>query len=121
MTVTRTRTHTFTETIPERIVRLALLEKEAAEAKHGVNSWPLGTGHPPFKALRDHYQQACEEAFADGRGTWAHIGLEEFFETLAEEDPSKFAHEALQTIGVLVSMVEDAMRQHPDLTLPPPF
>ena len=41
-----THSMTRTETIPERIVRLALVEKGRAEKVHGVNSWPLGTGEP---------------------------------------------------------------------------
>lgn len=105
----------------ERVLHLAAVERRRQDDTWGVVDHPLGTGSAPFKALADVYRRACGKAADRGELTWAHIALEEFFEALAEDDPAKFAAEAIQTIAVLSAAVESLLRADPNLTLPPPF
>jgi hypothetical protein len=122
VTATETRLRpTRLETVPERIVRLALQEKGRAEEVHGVNSWPLGTGSTYWQSMANLARLDCQQAFAEGRGTWLHISREEVFEAFAEEDPVKFVQEALQAIGTFVAAIEDVVKEHGSGVLPPPF
>jgi hypothetical protein len=68
---------------------------------------PNGTG-PRFNfdaGLADHYRQITNENFANGRGTWADILTEEFYEAMAEENPRKLKAELIQVAAVAVAWV----------------
>jgi hypothetical protein len=108
-------------TLADKVLSLAAVERRRQDVQWGEQNHPLGTGAAPFKALAETYRKACQDAADRGECTWAHIALEEFFEALAEDDPAKFAHEAIQTIAVLSAAVECLLRADPNLTLPPPF
>lgn len=109
------------ETPTQRLLRLVGTERRRQDDRWGPQDHPLGTGSAPFKALAETYRKACDDAAERDGLTWAHIVLEEVFEALAEDDPAKFALEALQSAAVLVAAVESLVRADPDLCLPPPF
>lgn len=58
------------------------------------------------RARADAAQQACDEAFANGRGTWRLILLEEVHEALAEDDPARLRAELVQVAAVAVKWIE---------------
>lgn len=105
------------DTMPARIWQAVAAERRRAEAKHGVQSLPLGTGGDYARMQADLARVACDEAFKAGKGTWRHIIAEEAYEAFAESDPQEFVTEAVQAIGTLYAAIADTMRAHPDVTL----
>ncbi|MEU7243392.1 hypothetical protein [Streptomyces sparsogenes] len=92
-------------------------ERDAQDALFGIQDLPDGTG-PEFDedatVYADCYRQACEEAFAEGRGTFRHVFLEEVFEAMAESDPVKLRAELIQAIAVGVKWIEALDRSTED-------
>lgn len=122
MTSTLTRTHTFTETIRERLHRRVMIEQDRAAEKHGdQRDVPLGFGDKFMRDAANRIREACDKAFKEGRGTWRHIIREEVYESFAEDDPQKALLELIQAAAMCHSAAEALLHQHPDLTLPPPF
>jgi hypothetical protein len=81
-------------------------ERVAQFAKFGEQNPPDGTGDAFRAAVADRYRKACDVAFANGRGTWLDIFLEEVFEAAAEKDPVKLRAELIQAAAVAVAWVE---------------
>jgi hypothetical protein len=82
-------------------------ERQAQLAKWGDQRHPDGTGLPHSRAAADNARAACQQAFAEGRGTWAHILTEEFFEAMAESDPVKLRAELVQISAVCAAEIAD--------------
>lgn len=80
-------------------------ERVAQEVKWGEQNHADGTGVSAAWAA-DAYRERCERAFAEGRGTWRDILLEEVFEALAEEDPAPLREELVQVAAVAIAWVE---------------
>lgn len=53
-------------------------------------------------------REACDRAFKTGRGTWAHILLEEVAEVMDESDPQRLRAELVQ-VGAVVARWVDAI------------
>ena len=89
-----------------RVLEEVSRERVAQQAKWGEQNHPDGTGlphaaHKPIRAQRD-----CEAAFANGRGTWRHILIEEVAEAEAESDRTRLREELIQVAAVAVAWVE---------------
>jgi hypothetical protein len=85
-----------------------LAELNRQDTKWGeARQQPNGTG-PRFNfdsGLADHYRKITDDNFAAGRGTWADILTEEFYEAMAEENPRKLKLELIQVAAVAVAWV----------------
>ena len=88
------------------IVADVLRERDAQDAKFGVQDLPYGTGDEWLQAMADVSRNECDEAFAAGQGTFRHVFLEEVYEAMAETDPVKLRAELIQAIAVGVKIVE---------------
>lgn len=91
-------------------------ERTRQDAKWGVQNHP---DLPPFEEARatpnawfglpsaDDARDACEAAFSRGRGSYAHIFVEEVCEAVeAAYDPAKLREELIQVAAVAVAWVE---------------
>lgn len=91
-------------------------ERARQDAKWGVQNHP---DLPPFEEARatpnawfalptaDDARDACEAAFRNGRGSYAHIFVEEVCEAIeAAPDPAKLREELIQCAAVAVAWVE---------------
>lgn len=81
-------------------------EREAQDDKWGQQNHPDGTGSRDYAGMADEARTACDAKHKSGRGTWADILKEEFYEALAESDPDKLRAELIQVAAVAVSWVE---------------
>jgi hypothetical protein len=96
----------------ERPPAAAVLAEVAAErlrqdAKWGEQNHPDGTGiTPEQQKLADVARSMCQQVFAEGRGDWAHVLMEEVREALAESDPAKLRVELVQVAAVSVAWIE---------------
>jgi hypothetical protein len=97
------------------LLSLVAAERGRQDARWGEQNHPLGTGSPVFMRLAERLRANCDDAAEADEVTWAHIGLEEFFEALAEGYPAAFAVEAIQTCAVLIAAVESEIRRDPSL------
>ncbi|WP_432008684.1 hypothetical protein [Streptomyces bacillaris] len=83
-------------------------ERQAQLAKWGEQHHPDGTGvSPEQRKLADNARDMCQQAFAEGRGDWAHILFEEVREALAESDPTALRTELVQVAAVCAAWVHD--------------
>lgn len=80
-------------------------ERDAQDAKFGVQDLPNGTGGQ-FAHVADHYRRACDASFARREGSFRHVFLEEVWEAMAESDPEALRAELIQAIAVGVKWVE---------------
>ena len=85
-----------------------------AETNQQLRTWnvqnhPMGTS-TVYKREADNARRNCEDAFAQGDGTWKHILEEEFWEAMAEEDPEALEKELIQVAAVAVSMAAASRR-----------
>jgi hypothetical protein len=81
-------------------------ERERQDEQWGEQNHPDGTGIAPAQTeLADNAKATCQQAFAEGRGDWAHILFEEVREALAESDPVKLRAELVQVAAVAVAWV----------------
>jgi hypothetical protein len=87
------------------VLRAVNAERDAQDRKWGNQNHPDGTSHE-YTWLADEARRACDQNHRDGRGTWAHILKEEFYEALAESDPVKLRAELIQVAAVAVNWVE---------------
>lgn len=93
--------------VTDRVLQEVLAERIRQDAKWGEQNHPDGTGVSPEQPkLADQARAMCQQAFAEGRGDWAHILFEEVREALAESDPAKLRAELLQVAAVAVAWVE---------------
>lgn len=81
-------------------------EREAQDEKWGPQNHPDGTGSRDYAGMADEARTACDDKHKSGRGTWADILKEEFYEALAESDPVRLRDELIQVAAVAVSWVE---------------
>lgn len=81
-------------------------ERLQQDAKWGEQNHVDGTGvTDEQKLLADNAKAMCQQAFAEGRGDWAHILFEEVREVLAESDLASLRAELIQVAAVAVAWV----------------
>lgn len=91
----------------------AFAESVDAERQRQLTKWgdqhhPDGTGITDAqRELADQARAACQQAFAEGRGSWAHILMEEIREALAESDPAVLRTELVQCAAVIQAWLAD--------------
>lgn len=85
-------------------------ERDRQDAKWGEQNHRDGTGYD-FERRRDDARRACEQAFAEGVGTWVDILTEEFYEALAETDPVRLRQELIEVASVAVAWVQAIERR----------
>jgi hypothetical protein len=88
-------------------------ERQRQLAKWGDQHHPDGTGWQRFGATAQRWKDACDEAHASGTTTWAPILLEEVFEALEEEDPTKLRTELVQCAAVIQAWIADIDSRDP--------
>ncbi len=80
-------------------------ERERQDAKLGVQNHPDGTGgHYSDDAVVARLRR--DEATDRGAVSWAHVLLEEVFESLAERNVDRLRTELVQTAAICVSWLE---------------
>lgn len=83
-------------------------ERQRQLAKWGDQKHPDGTGvNEMQKTLADDARAACQQAFAEGRGSWAHVLMEEVREAYAEKDPAALHAELVQCAAVIQAWIHD--------------
>jgi hypothetical protein len=83
-------------------------ERQAQLAKWGEQHHPDGTGvSDTQRKLADDARAVCQQVFAEGKGDWAHILMEEVREALAESDPAKLRTELVQSAAVIAAWIAD--------------
>ena len=75
--------------------------------KFGEQHHPDGTAEDAAEHIANTARRECDEAFAAGRGTWAHVLTEEVTEALAESDPARLRTELIQVAAVCAAWVSD--------------
>jgi hypothetical protein len=86
-------------------------ERQRQLAKWGDQQHPNGTGITEAQQeLADHARTACQQAFAEGRGSWAHVLMEEVREAFAEKDPAALRAELVQCAAVIQAWIHDLDR-----------
>lgn len=83
------------------------IERQAQLAKFGDQHHPDGTGYPGSERHADLWRKRCQDAFADGEGTWGHVLLEEAFEAIAEDDTARLRAELVQVAAVCAAWIAD--------------
>lgn len=82
-------------------------ERQRQIAKFGDQHHPDGTGYDGSDRHAAFWRQHCQDAFADGEGTWGHVLLEEVFEAIAEKEPSTLRSELVQVAAVCAAWIAD--------------
>ncbi len=82
-------------------------ERQRQLAKWGDQHHPDGTDLDAAASIADTARRECDEAFAAGHGTWAHILTEEVTEALAESDPKALRTELVQCAAVIQAWIAD--------------
>jgi hypothetical protein len=83
-------------------------ERQAQLAKWGDQHHPDGTGiSDAQRKLADDARAVCQQVFAEGKGDWAHILMEEIREAFAESDPAKLRAELIQSAAVIAAWITD--------------
>ncbi|MGW2379284.1 hypothetical protein [Streptomyces sp. NPDC001658] len=82
-------------------------ERQRQLAKFGEQHHPDGTGYEGSEQHASFWRQRCQDAFAEGEGTWGHVLLEEAFEAIAESDPAKLRTELVQVAAVCAAWITD--------------
>lgn len=80
-------------------------ERKQQDDRWGIQDHPDGTG-PLFQLHATRMRMDTQVSFAQGKGTWRHVLLEEVYEALAETDLKKLRAELVQVAAVAVSWVE---------------
>lgn len=97
---------------------LSFVRKVEAEMFRQIDLWGE-QNHPSFDPHRihgffgnaDQMRTICETAFAQGRGTWADILLEEVAEAFDErDDPDALVKELIQVAAVALSWAASVER-----------
>lgn len=81
-------------------------ERLRQDEKWGEQNHPDGTGNGTFSMLADAVRDWCQKAFAQGKGTWAHVLLEKVAEALAEEEAPNLRAELVQVSAVGAAWIE---------------
>ncbi|MEW2357061.1 nucleoside triphosphate pyrophosphohydrolase [Spirillospora sp. NPDC029432] len=95
-----------------RVLDDVAAERRAQDRLWGVQEFPDGTG-PEHTAQAEAAKGDCAAAAERGELTWRHILAEEFFEALAESDPSLLRAELVQTAAVAVKWIQALDRRAP--------
>ena len=93
------------------------LERERQHALWGEQNHPSVPREGPEVAFDDgepsillcddsDSQKACDRAFREGSGTWAHIAVEELSEAVYAKDETKRREELVQLAAVCVAWIE---------------
>jgi hypothetical protein len=83
------------------------IERTRQDDRWGEQNHPDGTGtHAVDTTFSELARVRCEQAFAQGAGTWRLILAEEVGEAFAENDPAALRAELLQVAAVAVAWVE---------------
>ena len=77
-------------------------EIDAQNAKWGEQNHIDGTGYPAAARQAEVARKRCQDAFAEGCGTWALILTEEVREAYAESEPEALRAELIQIAAVAV-------------------
>ena len=93
------------------VLRDVRVERAKQDQKWGEQNHPDGTGGNLHRYLADTARRDCEEAFAQGRGTWRDVLDEEIAEAYAEENPDALRAELIQVAAVAVAWVESIDRR----------
>lgn len=93
-------------TVIQGVLDEVLEERIRQDAKWGEQNHPNGTSVSKFTEVANQMKAVCDAAHKDGTLTWAMILFEEFYEAMAEEDPSALRKELVQTIAVGTGWVE---------------
>jgi hypothetical protein len=101
-------------------------ERERAAAKWGAQNYPsvpaLRGGSSLARALvpacvglehEDAAKRRCDQAFADGEGTWAHVAAEELSEAVCAPDERLRRGELVQLAAVIVGWIQCIDRHAP--------
>lgn len=95
-----------------RVLAEVAQERVRQDAKWGQQDHPDGTGPDgtlhgvKFSVWADQFRRTCQQAFADGAGTWLHVLAEEFAEAAAEGGPATLRAELIQVAAVAVAWTE---------------
>lgn len=90
-------------------------ERSRQDAKWSEQNHPDGTDEV-WRAAADRARRACQRAAAHDEVTWFHILREEFWEAMAETDPSSLRIELVQLAAVAVAHVEAIDRRTQETT-----
>lgn len=113
---------TMPETDAQRIVRLALQEKNRlAEQVGELVDLPLGTGGTYWSTMAAAYYSEAARAADAGVLSHRHLQLVASYAAWAQDDPVTFVQAALQVIGLWVAAVEHVVSEQGSGVLPPPF
>ena len=77
-------------------------ERGRQDAKWGEQNHIDGTGYPAAARQAEVARKRCQDAFAEGCGTWALILTEEVREAYAESEPEALRAELIQIAAVAV-------------------
>jgi hypothetical protein len=84
------------------------VERQRQLAKWGDQHHPDGTGITDAqRVLANQARTSCQQAFAEGNGSWAHILMEEVREAYAEKDPALLRTELVQCAAVIQAWIAD--------------
>ncbi|MFD4699789.1 hypothetical protein [Streptomyces niveus] len=81
-------------------------ERDAQDARFGVQDLPHGTGGVRLRRLADTHRDECDYAFDHGEGTFRHVLMEEVYEAMAETHPATLRAELIQAGAVIVKFIE---------------
>ncbi len=108
---------TFSQTLTERVLDRVHAERVRQIEKWGHQHHPDFAGNLKNNPLQrvnlhnlkypDHYKAACDLAFENDKGTWAHIFMEEVGEVFGTRTKEELSEELIQVAAVCVSWVED--------------
>lgn len=111
--------------ITDRVLSEVLAERIRQDDRWGEQNHPDGTGVTPEQIkLAENAKAMCQQAFAEGRGDWAHVLFEEVREALAESGLPQLRAELVQIAAVAVAWIEAIDRRSavvaPDAASVPP-
>lgn len=98
-----------------RVLGEVVEERRRQDEKWGQQDHPDGTGPkacwmmddpPTGTELADELRAHTQRRFAEGKGTWLDVALEEIAEAFAESEPEALRAELIQSIAVQVAWVE---------------
>lgn len=81
---------------------------------------PDGTGGSGALYVADRYRTIVDHALEAGNATWRDIALEEFYEALAESDPTRLRVELVQVAAVCAAWIADIDSRTPAEAQPAP-
>ena len=93
-------------------------ERERQDIKWGIQTHPSVMYPDPENNFslygilsEEKSRNLNEEAFSEGRGTWSHIALEEFAESIGCTNEKDREGELIQLAAVIVAWIEDLRKR----------